>query len=52
MSKLISPCKKICQIRANMKVCVGCGRTMKEIAEWSRMTHYARMKIMKRLNKI
>ena len=49
MTKIISPCKKICKITATAKVCVGCGRTREEIAGWSRMTHYQRTQIMKRL---
>jgi predicted Fe-S protein YdhL (DUF1289 family) len=31
-----SPCIKVCQLDAQ-NVCVGCGRTLAEIAEWSRM---------------
>jgi hypothetical protein len=49
MTKIISPCKKICKITATAKVCVGCGRTRAEIAGWSQMTHYQRTQIMKRL---
>ena len=52
MPKIISPCKKICQITPTAKVCIGCGRTINEITEWSRMTHIARLEVMKRLNKI
>jgi len=32
-----SPCIKVCQLDAQ-NVCVGCGRTLAEIAEWSRMS--------------
>ena len=33
-----SPCKKICLIHPEAKICVGCHRTREEIALWSRMT--------------
>jgi predicted Fe-S protein YdhL (DUF1289 family) len=32
-----SPCIKVCQLDER-NVCVGCGRTLAEIAEWSRMS--------------
>jgi predicted Fe-S protein YdhL (DUF1289 family) len=36
-----SPCIKVCQLDAQ-SVCVGCGRTLAEIAAWSSMTDAAR----------
>ncbi|MEO0464419.1 MAG: DUF1289 domain-containing protein [Pseudomonadota bacterium] len=30
-----SPCKKICKLSACGQLCVGCGRTLEEIADWS-----------------
>jgi predicted Fe-S protein YdhL (DUF1289 family) len=32
-----SPCIKVCVLDAR-SVCVGCGRTMDEITQWSRLT--------------
>jgi uncharacterized protein len=32
-----SPCIKVCVLDAN-SVCIGCGRTIDEIADWSRMS--------------
>ena len=32
ISKLISPCVKICKVEND--TCIGCGRTTHEIAEW------------------
>ena len=32
-----SPCIKVCVLDAD-NVCVGCGRLLQEIADWSRMT--------------
>ncbi|HET6566160.1 MAG TPA: DUF1289 domain-containing protein [Xanthomonadales bacterium] len=33
----ISPCINICTLD-NSGMCIGCGRTLEEIAAWSRMT--------------
>ena len=33
-----SPCKKICVIHPAAEICIGCFRTRREIAGWSRMT--------------
>ena len=44
----ISPCKQICRLNKD-DVCVGCGRTKKEITEWPKYHYYQRMKIMERL---
>jgi hypothetical protein len=45
----ISPCKSICSIDKETRVCIGCDRTLEEIATWSKMTHVERMTVMKRL---
>jgi predicted Fe-S protein YdhL (DUF1289 family) len=45
----VSPCQSKCQLDAFTGECIGCGRTSKEIATWTRMTHYERMQVMKRL---
>lgn len=44
-----SPCTKICQIHPAEKICIGCLRTMEEIAAWSRLTAEARAEIMAEL---
>lgn len=44
-----SPCVSICMLDSNAKTCVGCGRTIDEIARWSTMTPVARSKIMSEL---
>jgi len=41
-----SPCIKICQIDRASRLCVGCGRTIDEIAAWSSMSHAERERIM------
>lgn len=44
----VSPCRQICQLTKD-DICRGCGRTKKEIAEWSKYHYHQRMKIMERL---
>lgn len=33
-----SPCVGVCQIDARTKFCLGCFRTLKEVARWSRFS--------------
>jgi len=33
-----SPCRSICKLSADDEVCMGCGRTLDEIARWSSMS--------------
>lgn len=44
-----SPCVKLCVVHPEERICVGCFRTMEEIASWSRLTHEARAQIMEDL---
>ena len=41
-----SPCKDICQIDDAGGLCIGCGRTLAEIAGWRDMTDAERRTIM------
>jgi predicted Fe-S protein YdhL (DUF1289 family) len=41
-----SPCIQICQIDADHDICVGCFRTLDEIAAWGTMTAQSRQAIM------
>jgi uncharacterized protein len=41
-----SPCVKLCVIHPEERLCVGCLRTIEEIAGWSRLTPAARAEIM------
>ena len=45
--KVLSPCVSVCRIDAN-NVCEGCGRTTKEIREWSIYSDKRRVITMKR----
>jgi len=42
---IASPCIKVCVLDAR-QVCVGCGRTLDEIAQWSRMTEEQRAQVV------
>jgi uncharacterized protein len=33
-----SPCIEVCALDARRGLCIGCGRTLAEIGEWSRAT--------------
>ncbi len=41
-----SPCVKLCVIHPEERLCVGCMRSIDEIASWSRLTPEARAAIM------
>ena len=41
-----SPCKKICKIDPNDNLCLGCGRTLDEIAYWTYLDDSEKKKIL------
>lgn len=41
-----TPCVKICTLDARRKLCLGCGRTVEEIARWAGMTPAERQRVM------
>ncbi len=43
---LASPCVRICVLDAAASLCIGCGRTIEEIATWSGMSEGARLAVM------
>jgi uncharacterized protein len=43
---MISPCVKVCQMDPVRGVCIGCCRTLDEIARWSRMSEAERAEVM------
>jgi len=45
----VSPCISICRIDAFTGECIGCGRSQKEVANWTKMTYNERMAVMNRL---
>jgi len=46
---MITPCVSACRLDQN-RVCIGCGRSLQEIANWAVMTDQERQLIMERLN--
>lgn len=44
-----SPCIKVCAVDGRTGLCVGCGRTLKEIAAWGGLDERARLAIMAEL---
>jgi len=45
-----SPCKKICVMHPGARICIGCFRTIDEIAQWGRLDAEARKTIMAELD--
>ena len=45
-TEIDSPCIKLCVIHPEERLCVGCYRTIDEIANWSRLTPDERRAIM------
>jgi hypothetical protein len=41
-----SPCTKVCTLDARSGMCLGCGRTVDEIARWTAMSDAERARIM------
>ena len=50
MPKISSPCVKLCVIHQDGSLCLGCGRTLDEIALWGSLTEAERLAIMARLD--
>ena len=47
--EIASPCVKVCVIHPAARLCVGCLRSIDEIATWSRMSPADRARIMTEL---
>ena len=45
-----TPCIKVCAVSGQHGLCIGCGRTLKEIAEWGAMAEPERLAIMAELD--
>lgn len=46
-----SPCIKVCKLN-DEQTCIGCGRTIDEIARWSRMTDREQIRVWARLRSV
>jgi predicted Fe-S protein YdhL (DUF1289 family) len=49
MAAIDSPCNKVCIVDKPSGLCVGCGRTLDEIAAWTRFSSAERTRIMRDL---
>lgn len=49
MSAASTPCIKVCVIDPRTGLCEGCGRTLAEIAQWSRLGEAEQLAIMAEL---
>ena len=41
-----SPCVQVCVVHPETRLCIGCKRSIDEIAGWSKMSHEARRSVM------
>jgi hypothetical protein len=44
-----SPCTKVCTIDQASRLCMGCGRSLEEIARWGSMSEAERLETMRSL---
>jgi uncharacterized protein len=49
MTEIISPCIDICDVDSTGQYCIGCGRSMDEIAHWLTISDTERRAIMAKL---
>lgn len=49
MASVSTPCIKVCIVEGKSGLCLGCGRTLGEIAAWGAMNEERRRAIMKEL---
>lgn len=45
-----TPCRKVCAVDGQTGLCLGCGRTLKEIGGWSGLSHSERAAVMDELD--
>jgi predicted Fe-S protein YdhL (DUF1289 family) len=46
---MTSPCSQICVVHPGSRLCIGCGRSLDEIARWIELGHAERSRIMAQL---
>ena len=49
MTRISTPCIRVCSLDAEVGLCAGCGRTPEEIAGWLRLSEEERLRIMAEL---
>lgn len=45
-SAIVSPCKKVCAVDGQTGMCLGCGRTLREIGRWTTFSPQEREDVM------
>jgi len=48
---IASPCNKVCVMDAEQRYCLGCWRTLAEIAAWGSMTDEEQRVVLKKLER-
>ncbi|MDC1171399.1 DUF1289 domain-containing protein [Alphaproteobacteria bacterium] len=48
-AQITSPCIGVCQINAKTKFCLGCWRSLREVAHWSRYTTTEKLAVLQDL---
>jgi len=41
-----TPCTKVCTLHPTLQICIGCGRQLSEIAQWSQLSPSERARLM------
>ena len=49
LTNIVSPCIDVCDVDSSGQFCIGCGRSMDEIARWLTMSDEQRQAIIKTL---
>ena len=49
MTSAVTPCEKICIVDAACGLCRGCGRSLAEIEDWTRLSDAERIRVMAEL---
>jgi uncharacterized protein len=44
-----SPCNRVCMMHPISRICIGCGRSLDEIARWGTLSEADRLAVMARL---
>jgi len=52
MDEIDSPCIDICTIDRNSGECIGCGRTVEEVRNWTNFNNLKKKQILENLNAI
>ncbi len=48
-TSISSPCNRICVVHPTLRMCIGCGRSLDEIAGWVALSEAERRQIMTQL---